>query len=625
MTIRIFCCCIALFLICPYNYAQPVSHNDSVLHYENQFRYHLNKTANYDSALYYCNKGILITQNQPIGQSQFLRFKAVYFDYIANYDSCQFYLKAAAQYPLAKKNNSMLGKIYNDWGCHYLFRGMQDSATWFYILADEHIAKTEDRALSGAINNNLGLIKMKQNDYTVAKEYFYSALDHYKQVEDKETAISKTINTYINLTNCYRKLEVPEQALPFADRVLYYALSQEDTLLLSDALSSKGLILYEMNRYRESLEHSLNGYHMLKNLEVTNRTTVSLLYNIVLAYRELELYDSSIYYNKIGLELSLANYGPKEIGSFHENLQSTYELAGDYEKAYAELKSYMEYWDQNNDMRKYAIIEELEQKYRAEKKAQEILVLKQEAEIRNLYILFLIIFLLLGAILLKVVLRRRKVKHELEIAQQKDKIAQAALIGQEDERKRLSIELHDAIGASLANISLRLNNYLNNDKALPKQLEELQTQIDITCKEVRVISHNLSPYKIEQEGLATCILDFVESLNQAKKTQFKAAINLFESEIPVLTQSFIFRIIQELTNNILKHANAKNGQLNIEQVANNIILQISDNGCGFDYTSKAEGIGLKNVKNRIAYLNGNLEIVSEPAYGTLFTIEIPLQ
>ncbi|MFO0434537.1 MAG: sensor histidine kinase, partial [Sphingobacteriaceae bacterium] len=148
-----------------------------------------------------------------------------------------------------------------------------------------------------------------------------------------------------------------------------------------------------------------------------------------------------------------------------------------------------------------------------------------------------------------------------------------------------------------------------------------------TIQDIRSVSHNLLPIDLKK-GLTIALEELVDQINfTSVLTKIEMTIT---SEFKALALSqqttlYIYRIVQEIINNSLKYAQAKNIHINMDYKKNQILLLLSDDGIGFNIndTIKSEGIGLKNIKNRVEQLKGTIEIGSSQNKGTIFTIRIP--
>lgn len=150
--------------------------------------------------------------------------------------------------------------------------------------------------------------------------------------------------------------------------------------------------------------------------------------------------------------------------------------------------------------------------------------------------------------------------------------------------------------------------------------------LDESISELRRIAHNLMPEAIMKFGLIAALKDFCHSINQGGAILLTfQCFNLTEGAIPLKISSVIFRMIQELIQNILKHAAAQNALIQIVGRENDLSLTVEDDGPGFslEILENKKGIGFINIKNRVIYLNGTLDIASSPGKGTSINIELP--
>jgi signal transduction histidine kinase len=205
----------------------------------------------------------------------------------------------------------------------------------------------------------------------------------------------------------------------------------------------------------------------------------------------------------------------------------------------------------------------------------------------------------------------------IKVAKKKQEIVQAYVDGMEKERLRVSNELHDNIGSQLANI-VRYVDYKNI------QLNEFHEKLKSVIDDVRRISHELTTFNRNFSSFKERFENLLEEtfLNEKIKCEFQfngAAIILNERQ-----ELCLYRIIQEILNNIAKHSKATLVEIQFMNFENEITLTIEDNGIGFNTQYKGSGIGLTNVKRRVNYLKGTMELSSVKGKGTFFTFSIPL-
>ena len=217
---------------------------------------------------------------------------------------------------------------------------------------------------------------------------------------------------------------------------------------------------------------------------------------------------------------------------------------------------------------------------------------------------------------------------EILTLQQQQEITklQALMEGEEKERSRLAQDLHDGINGDLSYIkyhlsSIELESLSTENKTLVNKAIDM---IDYSCDQVRNISHNLSPTTINDFGLVTSLKNYCAKLDGLHP--IKINFQHFGNDILLSKniETVIYRIVQELVNNIIKHANATEALVQFNSHEDILFITVEDNGKGFENNSKTSGIGLKNIASRIAFLNATLEEEHNPN-GTTFSINIDLK
>jgi signal transduction histidine kinase len=219
-------------------------------------------------------------------------------------------------------------------------------------------------------------------------------------------------------------------------------------------------------------------------------------------------------------------------------------------------------------------------------------------------------------------------KMEKQLKNQELSAIDAMLSGQEKERHRLASELHDSVGSTLAAAKLQFG-YINKNKSNTDPLEEFFDKTEILLEqaynEVRTMAHIKNSGVIANEGLLPAILNLAKNASVASGLQIEVNDFGLVTRIENTLEITIFRIIQELVTNIIKHANATNASISIIHLDNTLNIIIEDNGKGFDLNkSKNLGIGLSTMEKRIEHLDGSIEIDSSTKRGTTIIIDIPI-
>lgn len=210
-----------------------------------------------------------------------------------------------------------------------------------------------------------------------------------------------------------------------------------------------------------------------------------------------------------------------------------------------------------------------------------------------------------------------------------NRIREALIEGQEQERKRVSRELHDGLGQLFTALKLNMQHLkagIKNEEqenALAR-LELLEHNIGVAINEVKYISHNLMPEVLEQFGLQPALHDLVNSWSRSEgnTTVTLGMVNL-DHEPPAHMALALFRIAQELITNAVRHSEAKKVFLQVIDHGTSIMLTVEDDGKGFDPMKESVGLGLRNIRSRTELLEGMVDIDSTPGKGTMTTVEIP--
>lgn len=324
----------------------------------------------------------------------------------------------------------------------------------------------------------------------------------------------------------------------------------------------------------------------------------------------------------------------------------TFAATGDYQNAYAVMTQLDGVTEQIRAQQQQRINREIEVQYETLQKEKEIASLqedqiskaaelKRQKTIKTAFLIgFLIILIPIMALLYlyyqKLQAQSQLAKKQEEINEQKVtalkqeqqlNLIKASIEGQDEERKRIAQELHDSIGGNLAGIKLQLSSLTKG----AKKYQTISGQIDETYQLVRDISHTLIPSKFKENAFTGLIREYVKSMSRSGELQIGFHPHPEErlNQIPKKTQMELFKIIQELMTNTLKHANASKVDIHLSLIGDELSLLFEDNGQGFEVSQSTKGIGIENIKNRISELSGKLHIDSSEKRGTVISVELP--
>lgn len=272
--------------------------------------------------------------------------------------------------------------------------------------------------------------------------------------------------------------------------------------------------------------------------------------------------------------------------------------------------------------------------YDLEKKAHENEVLLAENQLKDARIArqrwWLVSGLLAFSLILVIVYFLWK-QYQLKIRQKEEsdrhanqeKLAREILNAEEKERTRIARELHDGVGQQLVAAFLNLEN-LSTEMPASSRLDDAKALVDDSLQEIRSVSHTMLSNALIRSGLAGAVRDFVQ------KIKSKLAIHLevqdLERRLDPTLELVLFRILQELVGNVIRHAKASEVFIQLFQEEGFVVLIVEDNGVGFlPGNQKNEGVGLRNIRSRAEFVGGKLEIDSRPGNGCSVVVRVPLQ
>lgn len=406
---------------------------------------------------------------------------------------------------------------------------------------------------------------------------------------------------------------------------------------------SKGLIQQEKKQFKEAIANFKQAYkYALVNDDAYQQ--LAILGPLAECLMDARQFGEARIYMDTLLNKSISYKMKTYRVDAYTLLASWYENKSDWKSANEFLNRKLELLDtiMSDDMKEKVTM--METRYKVAGKDREIKSLEAEKEIQSLQLRQRSIynsFLIGGALVLLVVslLSYRNYQHRQKLQQAKideleaeKKLAatEAVLKGEEQERTRLAKDLHDGLGGMLSGIKYSLNNMKENLVMTPDNAQAFERSIDMldsSIKEMRRVAHNMMPEMLLKYGLDTAMKEFCNEIGRTgvMRVTYQSA-GIANSTLEQTTSVTIYRIVQELVSNALKHANARNVLVQVHRLEQEKLLAITveDDGSGFDTNvlKQADGMGWKNIQSRVEFLKGRLDIQSSPGKGTSVMIEI---
>jgi len=343
---------------------------------------------------------------------------------------------------------------------------------------------------------------------------------------------------------------------------------------------------------------------------------------------------------KTALKYSLLSYEiHQKSGNYSGQVESLKELSkaysrvGDYKNAYETRVEYMGLNDSLFSANSAKEINELNVKFQTSEKEKQIaeqnlLIANKNIRLRNLLFSLMAAGLLIS-LLLALYFQRRKTFQQSLITLKKEQdlsLLKALMTGEEKERSRLARELHDGLGGILAAAQMQISNVeTSGEQAALLKKQKATELVSQAASESRRIAHNLLPETLLRYGLDDALKEYSKSITDSKLIQLDYESVGMQLNLDQSAGLSIYRIIQELVNNIIKHSGATEALVQLQREEGKLSITVEDNGKGFSPQQNGKtGIGLSNIRSRVSYLNGSFDIRSEEQKGTSVYIEIQL-
>jgi two-component system NarL family sensor kinase len=606
------------------------------------------RNKDYEKFDFWRQKGNLTSKKSPFLQAAALYFNAS--DFLLRKDDPGYEKQLWLSYGQLKKfrnteSYKLQARILFKLSILAQLKDNQSKATQLLIKRAIPLArKASDTVCLSILYKSIGISLMNNGDNLRAKYYFEMVITFLeRQQQDYPTRMEDRLETYcLNSENFTQLGEYPNANTNIrkAWAILQPYPNSNMNPLYYDAKASLFLKLGDYDntiRYSDiGIGHALthNDRIALINLKICKLQALSSLKRYSAA-RELVLELQAD--KKLFLYDRMQSY--LELGTLND-------LLGDYRNASIAKSKYITLNDSFNLANHKKELARLEATYKNSENEAKIRHLQIEndktalvAENNRLYygILLLISFVLMTILILFYLNAKNQKKLNLEkeknyrqnmtvLTNQKAiEVMQAAIDGEEQERKRIARDLHDGIGSMLSSQKMRLMK-MNTDPHSGNKAEITNTIgiLSDSIIELRQVAYNLMPEVLSRLGLSDALSDLC-FMYRSDKVDINFHANEIGLCIPENIQISIYRIVQELINNALKHAEATEILVDCSQNGNLFFITVEDNGKGFMYPdANHTGQGLKNLHNRVHLLKGLIEIDSSPDHGTVFNIEVTI-
>ena len=576
-------------------------------------------------------------------------------------------LSEASKLPPKKAVEFMLDNFYSVYSKNY-----EDGIEWGEKSLQYATSLKNDQFI-GRANLALGTIWYLRGDYEVCLGYYQEAQKIFTEIKD-DCMLGRTYN---QMSVYNRKQKQYEKGLEDLDKSFQLCQTCEDMDCIETSLNNRGVIYEMMGKYDQALIY----YRRAQKIAIESENEIGLSYiynNLAECHRLMENYDSVMYFVDLSTAIRIELKDDQGVAMNYANLGEMMTLAGKYNDAenylnkalqltkdinYLDLERHtnellfrlykergqmeqaLEYLDRSLVLKdsilsveKIKSLSDMEVKYetaKIEKNYAEEQQLRAEADLkasnRRNWIIGItgttLILLFLGLFLYQRRIKLAQEEKNKAVLEEKQKGLQAVFDATEEERQRIAKDLHDGVGQQMSGLKLAWENLtIDINKKDPEganKLNELSEILNETAQEVREISHQMMPKVLSEFGLIPAIEEMLEKT--LKFSNIKGEYEHFNisERFSERIEISIYRIAQELINNVIKHSGASLVSVQLFKNKNQLILIVEDNGSGFADVDE-EGHGLLNIKSRLNTIHGEVNYEASTERGTMATIRVDL-
>lgn len=519
-----------------------------------------------------------------------------------------------------------VASVYYKMGNNYNKISTFDSAMFYYLKALEHYEEIDNLALINNVKSNISSTYLVMGNYPKALEYIYAPIEYFSK-EENFTYLS---NSTLNLGNIHLQLKDTASAMTAFKNAEKIAIKANNISTLAAIYNNISNIYMGQNKFDSAI---VNIKKSIKIREDLGQLTELESSKLTLAISEFNTGDYIAAKPKL---INLKN--AFEESNSPDKLKQVYLLLSYVYATEANSDSLNYYSNKYNDILASIYHEEtlkgtqeLEVKYETEKKEKEILLGRAKLAEKNVFLVVIAAALLLTFLLAYFIIYRHKQKNKQLVKENELKDALLKIETQnklQEQRLRISRDLHDNIGAQLTFIISSIDNmkmtFAKDDEILSNKLNKVSLFTKETIYELRDTIWAMNKEEITIEDLKTRISNFIDNAQLSQNGvvfnfNFQGNENayVFESR----TGMNLYRIIQEAVNNAIKHANASKIEVQFKESDKHFEIEVFDNGIGLDTKTTEAGNGLNSMEKRALELNGEFKIINLEQ-GTKISVKI---
>ncbi|WP_461096438.1 ATP-binding protein [Spirosoma luteolum] len=463
-----------------------------------------------------------------------------------------------------------------------------------------------------------------------ARSYISRALGYFGRSGNR----LREIDARIALANIdARRMPIPAHVLPTLRAIEQMSVRANYRLAQARSLNLMASVYLQQQQYDSAYTVTRLSLALANRLQVTWLIALNHFY-LGIVDQALNRPREAIHSFDRGLKLAELDRNLPMTRDITRHTAQSYAQLRDYEHAYAFMLKHLDYVNQLYHSEQIQSIRLRDLNTQIKTLAVEKQLAEEQSRHQHMLNTALVAFLIisvLGVMALVFLRRQQKLiaRQQAVIAQQQIhdlelKSLRAMIEGQEGERTRIARDLHDGLGIQLSRIKLFVEAH---QELLPGSVKEPLNQfLDEACTETRLISSNLRPYALSTFGLVPALEDLVQKMNLVNQTALTIEHYGPDPSLDDEASVMVYRVVQELLNNALKHASAQLITVQIMTNDETTLVSVDDDGVGGDFDQlPSRGNGIANINARIAYLGGQVMWQSKPGRGTSVMISLPTQ
>lgn len=588
-----------------------------------------------DSALFFGKQALQLAMqiNFQKGIAQAYNDLAIIYIDKANFRSATNYLNEAMKIRVQLKDSAGIAALYNKLGIIAQKQGRLKDALQNQIDALKIFQSLKLDKLIGHSLNNIAIIHQNLGNHEKALEYHQKALEFRSRLNDKEGEAT----SYGNMANLYARMHDTIQSIHFYEKAIALSRELKKDELISANLSNIGNIYMARKNYGKAL-NLFNESLQIKERIGDSKGISSTLSRIGMVYTQTQKYRQAEFALNRSLKLARSHAVVEEELSALLSLAQLKAHTQEPDSSFILMNQYITLRDSVYDARLKQQILDVQTQYETDKLEQDLYLVKKDKEFTEIKLkqrkteVWLLIFVIIsitgaGIFLFYRHQQRQKAAASAEQIKQQELRINAVFQAQEDERRRIAKELHDGIGQTLGAIRMNYQELVQkiNQPQLPPEFQKIEKMLNNASAEVRNISHQMIPKELEQFGLVAAVEGMLNLHFENSPLNVQFEHSGFTERIGQKIELALFRVLQELISNIIKHARARQVNVQLIRLPSHVVLNVSDDGLGFDAEHQEKsGIGLLNMASRIDAIKGHLHFDTKPGNGTTVTIRTPV-